>query len=156
MKSIVLLLFVATCASAYYYSGYSPYPYGSYYSGYNPIWRKKRAAPEAPAEDQKADEAFLYNYYAMPYSAYTPYSGSHYLKKREAPAEDQKADEAFLYNYYAHPYSSYYPYSGVHYLKKREAPAEDQKAQEAKLLYSGYTYPYYSSYGAHAPYFYKK
>merc|ERR1712071_258628 len=110
--------FVATCASAYYYAGISPYTYRSYYDAYNPIWRKKRAAPEAPAGDQKADEAYLYNYYAHPYSSYYPYSGVHYLKKREAPAEDQKADEAFLYNYYAHPYSSSYGAYAPYFYKK--------------------------------------
>ena len=59
--------------------------------------RKKRAAPEVPAEDQQADPALYYNnYWGYPYTGY----GFHFLKKREAPAEDQQADPALYYNNY--------------------------------------------------------
>ncbi|XP_043209580.1 uncharacterized protein LOC122374721 [Amphibalanus amphitrite] len=128
MKCVVLLLAVVSCASAYVIL--NPY---SYYSGVSPyIWRKKRSAPEAPAEDQQADPALFYKrYVGYPYSSYI-----HYLKKREAPAEDQQADPALFYkSYVGYPYSSY-----VHYLKKREAPAEDQQA-DAAMFYRSYRYP---------------
>ncbi|XP_043204466.1 uncharacterized protein LOC122371816 isoform X2 [Amphibalanus amphitrite] len=132
MKCIVLLFAVISCASAYYFI--TP---NTYYGGVSPyIWRKKRSAPEAPAEDQQADPALLYNsYLGYPYSSYI-----HYLKKREAPAEDQQADPAlYLNSYLGYPYSSY-----IHYLKKREAPAEDQEADSAMIYRRFYGYPYSS------------
>ena len=58
--------------------------------------RKKRFAPEAPAEDQQADPAMYVNsWYGYPYSAY---GYARILKKREAPAEAQQADSNMFHN----------------------------------------------------------
>ncbi|XP_043207947.1 uncharacterized protein LOC122373700 isoform X2 [Amphibalanus amphitrite] len=150
MKCVVLLLAVVSCASAYVIL--NPY---SYYSGVSPyIWRKKRSAPEAPAEDQQADPALFYkSYVGYPYSSYV-----HYLKKREAPAEDQQADAAMFYRSYRYPAFGY-TYPGVRILKKRAADPEKEEEDEKKKVvyinampYSSLGYPFYS----YAPYIYKK
>ena len=113
--------------------------------------RKKRSAPEAPAEDQQADPAMFYSsYYGYPYSSYY-----HILKKREAPAEDQQADPAMFYSTYGYPYSPY-TYSGLHILKKRDAEAEEEKKKKVVLInarpYTTLGYPFYN----YAPFIYKK